>query len=120
MEIVSFLFSLNDRGTLKNVEYIYIYIYIYNGIHYRHAIEADQKPLLSSTSLEPDQDRRAWLRRGGETVVDVEFLRRSLPGCLCTEGSPRHDEYIEYPRECPPVKFPSVEEGERHLPRFPL
>lgn len=26
MEIVSFLFSLNDRGTLKNVEYIYIYI----------------------------------------------------------------------------------------------
>lgn len=129
MEIVFLFFflffsSLNDRGTLKNVEYICITV---SRIHYRHAIEADQKPLLSSTSLELDQDR-AW--RGGETVVDVEFLRRSLPGCLCTEGSPRHDEYIEYLREYPPVKFPSVHRWRTsgtssrvpggHLSRFPL
>lgn len=82
-------FFLNDRETLKNIECIY------NGIHYRHAIEATSKLDVSRS--------RSW-RGGGGTVVDVEFLLDDLSVCV------RKDQYIEYP----PVKFPSVKA------RFPL
>lgn len=43
------------------------------GIHYRHAIKVDAISNWNSTLLRS----RSWAVAGGETAVDVQFLRRS-------------------------------------------